>query len=108
MLKPYLRNADLHRYPGFQWVFCLSRAHLQWLYHPYLSHAQLIWRPSLSIFKEELNRAANAAKHEGLGIDDPEETKERKDEKRKDEQDLSPQAFVTNFLAAGPTGCRKT
>jgi len=58
-------------------------------------------------FKEELNRAANAAKHEGLGIDDPEDTKERKDEKRKEEQDLSPQAFVTNFLAAGPTCCRK-
>jgi len=37
---------------------------------------------------EELNRAANAAKHEGLGIDDPEETKERKDEKRKDEQEM--------------------
>lgn len=37
--------------------------------------------------KEELNRAANAAKHEGLGIDDPDEDLQRRDEKRRDEQD---------------------
>ena len=37
--------------------------------------------------KEELNRAANAAKHEGLGIDDPEEGSQTRDEKRKDDQD---------------------
>jgi hypothetical protein len=37
--------------------------------------------------KEELNRAANAAKHEGLGIDDPEEDSQKRDDKKKDEQD---------------------
>lgn len=37
---------------------------------------------------EELNRAANAAKHEGLGIDDPEEDSQKRDDKKKDEQEM--------------------
>ena len=91
------RSADLHRYPVVQWVFV------------YLVHTctDSISRTSVMLsqsdthhwafFKEELNRAANAAKHEGLGIDDPEDTKERKDEKRKGGAGPEPASVCDQF-----------
>ena len=47
----------------------------------------------LDVSEEELNRAANAAKHEGLGIDEAddgaEQSSEEKKDRRAEEQDSS-------------------